>query len=194
MIDWIRMVFANKKHKIFKNRLLIKQKMCYTAGVKSNVESGKGDYKMYTVFDIANWFLSKQEMSHKKLQKMCYYAQAWSYALHNKPIMEEDFQAWVHGPVSPRLYQKYKGNGFHDLKYNSSEGIPEFSSEETELLESVFLTYGDYTGNALEALTHKETPWVEAREGVAPDENCRNIISTDTMRRFYQSIYSGGDA
>ena len=31
----------------------------------------------YSVFEIANWFLLKESMSHKKLQKLCYYAQAW---------------------------------------------------------------------------------------------------------------------
>lgn len=33
-------------------------------------ESGR-----YSVYDIADWFLSKEEMAHKKLQKLCYYAQ-----------------------------------------------------------------------------------------------------------------------
>ena len=61
-------------------------------------------------------------------------------------------------------------------------------------LESVMLTYGDYTGNALEALTHTEFPWIEARGNLSHSENCNNVISAATMRSFYQSIYAGGDA
>lgn len=163
----------------------------YNMGVKSNIEEGVND--MYTVFDIANWFLSKQPMSHKKLQKMCYYAQAWSYALHNRPIMNTEFQAWVHGPVSPELYQKYKGNGFQDLTCDTELEFT-LSEEDSELLESVMLTYGDHTGNALEALTHTELPWIEARHGLDPAQNCENKINPDTMRKYYQSIYAGGDA
>ncbi len=34
------------------------------------------DPPRYSVYDIANWFLLKQEMTHKKLQKLCYYSQA----------------------------------------------------------------------------------------------------------------------
>lgn len=34
-------------------------------------ETGK-----YSIFDVANWFLSKGDMTQKKLQKLCYYAQA----------------------------------------------------------------------------------------------------------------------
>ena len=30
--------------------------------------------KKLNIFDVANWFLSKEEMTHKKLQKLCYYA------------------------------------------------------------------------------------------------------------------------
>ena len=146
---------------------------------------------MYSVFDIANWFLSRQEMTHKKLQKLCYYAQAWSYALYNRPIINAEFQAWVHGPVCPQLYQKYKGKGFQDLV--CEEPPPLFSTENEELLESVMLTYGDYTGNALEALTHKELPWIEARGNLGTSENSENIIEPETMRKYYQSIYDGGE-
>jgi len=34
-----------------------------------------------SVLNIAQCFLSKQGMTHKKLQKLCYYAQAWHLAL-----------------------------------------------------------------------------------------------------------------
>lgn len=32
---------------------------------------------MRTVFDVAEWFLSKESMTNKNLQKLCYCAQAW---------------------------------------------------------------------------------------------------------------------
>ena len=70
----------------------------------------------YSILDIANWFLNKQEMDHKKLQKMCYYAMAWGHALLDQPIaIDGEFQAWVHGPISPVLYEKYKGHFCEDL-------------------------------------------------------------------------------
>ena len=47
----------------------------------------------YSVFDIANWFLSKGEMTQKKLQKLCYYAQAWCYALKGYRLEDTDYQA-----------------------------------------------------------------------------------------------------
>ena len=61
---------------------------------------------MYRIFDIANWFLKKESMDQKKVQKLCYYAQAWSLALFNKPIIDCKFEAWAHGPVCSELWNE----------------------------------------------------------------------------------------
>ena len=42
------------------------------------------DNKVLTIFDVANYFRSKEEMTHKKLQKLVYYAYAWYIALYNE--------------------------------------------------------------------------------------------------------------
>ena len=60
---------------------------------------------MSDIRKVAQYFLSKESMSHKKLQKLCYYAQAWYLANYGKPLMPNRFEAWVHGPVSPDLYR-----------------------------------------------------------------------------------------
>lgn len=151
-------------------------------------ENGK-----YSVFEIANWFLTKETMTHKKLQKLCYYAQAWCYALKDYRLMDTVFEAWIHGPISPALYDKFKCFSFNCIKL-AGEYIPRIDSDDIELLESVWETYGDHTGNALEALTHSEPPWIEARVGYAPDERCNVPISAESMKRYYASIYLGGDA
>ncbi len=147
----------------------------------------------YSVFEIANWFLSKESMTHKKLQKLCYYAQAWFYALKDFKLVDTEFEAWVHGPVSPILYERFKEFGYSTIKLCE---VPAFAIEETdlELLESVWKTYGDHTGNALEALCHSELPWQEARQGYDENERCSIPINPDTMKRYYRSIYIGGDA
>lgn len=147
----------------------------------------------YSVFDIANWFLSKEPMTQKKLQKLCYYAQAWCYTLNDYRLMDTTFEAWIHGPVSPPLYDKFKNFGYNSIrlvgKYNAN-----IDDADVELLESIWETYGDHTGNALEALSHSEPPWIEARAGYAPDERCNVPISVDSMKKYYSSIYLGGDS
>lgn len=144
----------------------------------------------YTVFDIANWFLHKEEMTPKKLQKMTYYAQAWSNALFNKPLMNTTFEAWRHGPVSHELYNKYKQYGWNNIP-RVENLTNEFTNKVIDLLESVWITYGDKNGDELEALTHQELPWITARMGLQPEDSSNIPISDEVMRKFYLSIYAG---
>lgn len=145
-----------------------------------------------SIQDIANWFLAKEAMTHKKLQKLCYYAVAWGYALTDDYIATNDkFQAWVHGPVSRTLYNTYKENGWNLLDQFTSD--IEMPDNIQELLQSVWVTYGDKDGNELEALSHIEQPWKNARVGVKEDERSENTIDIDDMKKFYRSIYKGDD-
>ncbi|MCM6843529.1 DUF4065 domain-containing protein [Latilactobacillus curvatus] len=144
----------------------------------------------YTVFAVANWFLNKQAVSPKKLQKLTYYAQAWANALYNKNMINDSkFEAWAHGPVSPALYEKYRGWGWQDITKNEENTIDD--SETIDLLESVWLTYGDKSANELEALTHQEMPWRNARGDLADGESSNQEISEEDMKNYYKSIYAG---
>lgn len=148
------------------------------------------DTGKYSVYDVANWFLLKEEMTHKKLQKLCYYAQAWCYALKGYRLEDTDYQAWIHGPVSPPLWERFKSFGFDPIRIKGKVHTP-FDEDDIKLLEDVWDTYGDNTGNALEALTHRELPWIEARKGYEPEERCTVVISPNTMASYYKSIYCG---
>lgn len=148
------------------------------------------DAGRYSIYDVADWFLSKGAMTHKKLQKLCYYAQAWSYALKNRRLIRADFQAWVHGPVSPALYDRFKNFGYDTIRLRG-EYKCNMKEEDIELLENVWETYGEQTGNSLEALTHRELPWLEARKGYGENEKCTVVISPEVMKKYYKSIYVG---
>ena len=146
--------------------------------------------------DVAYWFLLKENMSNKKIQKLCYYAQAWSLVKLNMPIAKNAvFQAWVHGPVNIDLYKIFKKFGWRELKIKKDkiEEIKEridtvFNSSQKELLESVWETYGEFAADELESLTHSEDPWLEQREGLNKFECSQNIISDESMKKYYSSI------
>ncbi len=147
--------------------------------------------------DVANWFLLKRNhMTNKKIQKLCYYAQAWSLAKLGYSIATNaSFEAWVHGPVSPALYKIFKQFGWKELKIEESdiEAVKErvesvFNEEQKSVLESVWITYGEYSADELEQLTHSEKPWLEQREGLSKFESSHRVISEETMKDYYQSI------
>lgn len=143
--------------------------------------------------DVARWFLAKQCMTQKKLQKLCYYAVAWGYALRNEnenqlslTFTTDTFEAWVHGPVSPTLYAEYKHYMWKTIPRGSRPEVPE---DIKELLEAVWDTYGHKDGHELELLSHQEMPWIEARGSLGEFDRCSAKISPKTMFNFYRSIY-----
>lgn len=147
----------------------------------------------YSIFEIADWFLAKESMTPKKLQKLTYYAEAWSHALLNRPIVKDtEFEAWAHGPVSSELYNEYREYGWNDIpKIDKKVDIDDEKAR--DVLESVWLTYGDMSANALEAQTHQEEPWLNARRaaGAEDGDRCSQVISGEAMRQYYLSIYNG---
>jgi Uncharacterized phage-associated protein len=151
---------------------------------------GKGVMTKRTVFDVADWFLGKDSMSPKKLQKIVYYAYAWVLTLMNESendldikLFDSRIEAWVHGPVIPELYHKYKKHGGDIIPQKSD--VPEFETDIKDVLEQVWDVYGKYTGNQLESITHQESPWIKAREGCSPVEICTNEIKDSDIFKCY---------
>lgn len=146
-----------------------------------------------TVFDVANYFLkivdreSGSCITHLKLQKLIYYAQAWHLAFTDDTLFDSRIEAWVHGPACPQLYNEYRGAGYDNLPA-PEQPIFEFNQSELDTLEAVWECYGDYDGKFLEELTHQELPWQEARRGLAPGEHSTNEISLETMKTFYRHL------
>ena len=138
------------------------------------------------IFDLADAFLSISSMTHKKLQKLCYYAKAWYLALYDENLIPESFEAWVHGAVQPDLYQKYKAYGFNYIPqvFDTSNIPEEFLSFAREIYES----YGDLDGDELERINHREDPWINARGELKPWQNCDNTISEDDMKAYYRAM------
>lgn len=138
---------------------------------------------------IADWFLanvdrqSGDSITHLKLQKLVYYAQAWHLANFNKPLFREDLQAWAHGPVAPSLWDRYKDKGWNALP---SPGVrPALSAELERFLKKVLVNYGKYEAKFLEDLTHKEQPWKSVRGDLSSYARCTKPIAKEVMRDFY---------
>lgn len=149
----------------------------------------KGGKRMVNVRDVAKWFLTKESMTHKKVQKLCYYAQAWYCTLYDgTPLFDDEIQAWVHGPVIPSLYPVYADYRWTLIPRNRGEA-PEFSEEVVSVLDAVYNTYGPLSGDQLESLTHSEQPWIDAREGRAAWESCVTPILPGAMREYYGRKY-----
>lgn len=146
--------------------------------------------KTASVFNVANYILQRcGEMTTMKLQKLCYYCQAWSLAWDDRPLFDEEFEAWANGPVCRNLYNRHKHsftlgkNYFEKYKYD-------FSDEQIETMEAVIKGYAGRDPLELSALTHSERPWQETRRnnGAQPGDRCIAIIPKELMQEYYGGL------
>jgi len=120
--------------------------------------------------------------------------------VYTNSIVDEDFEAWIHGPVIRNLYQEYKSFGSSPISIqidSSSKLIKGFaakhslSSDQVELIDNVLAAYGSLSSFQLETLSHSEAPWLQAREGYGMFDNCSVTISKELMKEFYSSQVHG---
>lgn len=129
--------------------------------------------RVYTPLQVANWFLANIDraagdlITHLKLQKLVYYAQAWSLASRGVPLFDEDIQAWAHGPVAPSVFRAFRDRGMEPIP--APARVPQLDPEATELLREVLEVYGEHSAKKLEMLTHSEKPWRDARGDLPPE-------------------------
>ncbi|MHB1629887.1 MAG: Panacea domain-containing protein [Bacilli bacterium] len=150
---------------------------------------------MATIFDVADYFRwcvdygGGDNITQLKLQKLCYYAQAWHLAFTGKPLFEEEFEAWPHGPVSRALRAKYRKSGWQSIPpgdiHRSFDPARALTDDESNTLQIVWNKYGGFTATRLEELTHQEYPWRAARGALPSLARSRSIILREHMAQFY---------
>ena len=147
---------------------------------------------MADILDVAKYILEKcGAMTTMKLQKLCYYSQAWSLAWDEVPIFNEDFQAWANGPVCYELFKFHKGQ-FEISVDNMPQikGKSNLDNREIEVIDKVLDYYGNKEAHWLSELTHKERPWRETRQlaGAMPGDACNEVIPKELIRDYYAGL------
>ncbi len=76
---------------------------------------------MKNALNVAHYFLKRLDReagdtrSPLKLQKILYYAQAWSLVLNNNPLFTEEIEAWVSDPVVREVWNEYQAYKYRDI-------------------------------------------------------------------------------
>ena len=127
-----------------------------------------------------------ENLTNLKLQKLLYYSQAWFLSIHDEPLFEGTFQAWVHGPVLTSQYARFKANTWRPIMDDVE--APELPPQIVRHLDEILDVFGTESAIALEAMTHAEDPWREARGNIPPDQSSSAAIKNETMKRYYRSL------
>lgn len=139
------------------------------------------------VFDVAQYIIENvKPLTPMKLHKLLYYCQAWSLVWDEKPLFEDKIEAWVHGPVVPILFSFHRGAfNMPEIPFANTSLL---SKERIESINSVINFYGKKSPSYLVELTHNETPWQEARKGLSPMERGSQVITNESMYRYYSNL------
>ncbi|MHB0952586.1 MAG: Panacea domain-containing protein [Allorhizobium sp.] len=149
------------------------------------------EHKTLNANELADYLLCESRergelLTPLKLQKLMFYADAWYMALYDDELITEGFQAWVHGPVAPSQWHRFKEYRWNAITTELEK--PQLGSSVKKHLDEIIDIFGSETAVSLERMTHQETPWLEARGGIPDDEPCNNYISKTTTRDFYKSL------
>lgn len=146
-----------------------------------------------TAIMIAEYFLTKETMTQKKLQKLVYYAYAWYIVSFNNNVNRiknllfiEKPEAWVHGPVFRTLYDAYRIYGWNNIPKVENSNLKDKGLE--RFLDSIWDIFGKYDGDELEVMTHKETPWINARKGISAIAPSTEKINKEDIYLYYSNI------
>jgi uncharacterized phage-associated protein len=152
--------------------------------------------KMITINDAADYIILKldaggEAITNLKLQKLLYYVQAWHIALHEEVAFPGRFQAWIHGPVSRTVYNRFCASKSLYSEITVSDITPGFNPEVIDQrrrfhIDRVLDAYAAFSGSELEEMTHNEEPWRAARQGYRPSERCEVDIDETVMGSCYR--------
>lgn len=143
---------------------------------------------MANVFDTAKYILEKcGPMSTMKLQKLCYYCQAWSLVWDDIPLFNEEFHAWANGPVCKELFFKTQGR-YSVCASDETGGLNNLTEDQKDTIDHVLKHYAPHNAQWLSQLTHMEAPWKDARVDVPAGVGCDNVISKESMANYYGSL------
>jgi len=139
---------------------------------------------MLSCDDVARYFLAQIDeeagdlISNMKLQKLVYYAQGVSLALHDRPLFPEPLEAWTYGPVVPKLFHIYKQYEAGAIPPPRDMDFSIYEPPTRKLLDEVYAVFGQFSAWKLYNMTHEESPW---KNTLAGEE-----ISHEIMRDYFK--------
>ena len=144
------------------------------------------------IYLISKHIIARMEdITPLALQKILYYIQGFSTYFFDRPIFNDNAEAWVHGPVYREIYDRFSYYRYNPISKNEFESYNEIDSlnaKEIKLIDSVINNFGVYSGKTLEKMTHTTIPWEEGRKELREEEYSSNIIDIDTMKDYFTNI------
>lgn len=136
---------------------------------------------MERIIDVANYIINRykeisgETIDEMKLHKLLYYTQRESYAILNRPAFEGIFEGWIHGPVCKEVRMAFLDGCLNTDTNDINEDIK-------YIADNVIYEYGPIESWKLSQMSHLETSWMKAREGLAPDAHGSVVLKEEDIK------------
>lgn len=107
--------------------------------------------KKISIFDVANYFIALAAEEQNciitllSLQKLCFYANAWSLVWDHRPLFEETFTEGKYGPFNADLSYKYKACDSLPLSLkDANPSMDMFTEKQKDMMDAVWNAYGTH--------------------------------------------------
>jgi uncharacterized phage-associated protein len=162
---------------------------------------------IYSAIAVVNWFIitnkhETRDLTHLKIQKLLYFAQGFFLANYDKPLFEEDIEAWKYGPVVNPVYQALKRynennitepiNGFYLSDTKLATGIPKIESNDYLVLTFLIEFWNIYKPIPvwrLVNITHmKDSPWQQIIDTIISGQTTNQVIPKELIKIYFKNI------
>jgi uncharacterized phage-associated protein len=149
---------------------------------------------LVSAIDVGDYLVSfgrevGDPLTNLKLQKLLYYAQGWFLAKNDRPLFGETLRAWIRGPVVYEVWSRFRHYRWEPI--GGKITAPTLPSPVEKHLDQVIEDYWDYSAYALENKTHQESPWLNARQGIAKDTPSSAPILLEDMHAHFSRLLHG---
>jgi len=98
-------------------------------------------------------------LSRLRLEKLLYYAQAWSLVIRQSELFADDVEAWRLGPVVPAVNDLLPDVSICDDEFSDA---PDLGGDEADFVGPVWDAYKRHSATRLAEMTSEESPWRDA--------------------------------
>lgn len=159
-------------------------------------KSGNGNYNNCDLLSITKYIVEKHNIKLSvKLQKILYFLYIEYLKKYNKKLFEEHFEAWVYGPVVPKVFYYIQSHGFDFSEYydyENGEVVTIKKLEDEEIKKFIDNSIKKYKNNSTEELvkkSHETLPWVNARKGMPYNQPSREKIKINDLKKFAKACH-----
>ena len=159
-----------------------------TSKSNENNASDKDCYEVYEICDYVLEYISKKNRTINvfKLNSLLYIMQASYLHYYNKPLFDEDFEAWMAGPILPSVWKRYKkfgGCGIISKEFHYS-----IRNEDVTFLNEIIDIFGECGETSLSNMIISQKAYTDAFKLRIPNCSIMPVLEKDAIKTSFSGF------